>query len=89
MKKQNKLTPREAELDKVFGGKLSTKVLRYMRKNPRQVGRNYTNEKSLFGSYTSSVPANVRTSINRREDTIMTNWSGLYDRSQLKTYLKG
>lgn len=70
---------REHQINTIFGHELSNEITTYMRKNPRQVYKNYKYNKSIFGSY--NIPKNVN-----GLDKVMKLWKTIYSYDQIKTY---
>lgn len=71
---------RDHQIDILFDYKLSKKVIKYIRKNPKQVYKNYKSKKSIFGPYSHSIKiVDI--------DKLMKEWKGLYHQNQLKMYM--
>ena len=70
---------REHQIKTIFGYDLSNEVIKYMRKNPRQVYKNYRYKKSIFGLKNKSKNINDL-------DRTMKLWKTIYDREQIKNY---
>lgn len=67
------------QINVLFEYQLSDKVITYIRKNPRQVYKNYKLKKSIFGPYSNFIHI---MNIN----SIMKIWKGIYNRKQLDIY---
>lgn len=67
------------QINVLFEYQLSDKIITYIRKNPRQVYKNYKLKKSIFGPYSKYIHImNI--------DSIMKIWKGIYNRKQLDKY---
>jgi uncharacterized protein YwgA len=85
MTKTTKQT-KEQRLNKIIGGTIPQHVLRYMRKNPRQVYKNLYGRKSIFGPYSSELTTRTLNRVNKKRATIKTGFRSLYTTDQLASF---